>query len=98
MLEKLGIPAGLVLKNPAISGDSSPPHPDVVMPEISGRVLAEQSTRLRPQVRVLYMSGYIDDAVLRHGVMSAAMNFIDKPFTPERMARTIRDVLDGTRD
>jgi two-component system cell cycle sensor histidine kinase/response regulator CckA len=68
---------------------------DVVMPQMSGRVLAERFHELRPDLKVLYMSGYTDDAVLRHGVFSAAVNFIEKPFTAERIARTIRQILDA---
>jgi PAS domain S-box-containing protein len=66
---------------------------DVVMPGISGRLLSERFTALRPDTRVLYMSGYSDDAVLRHGVRSAGTHFVQKPFSIERLAQKVRETL-----
>jgi PAS domain S-box-containing protein len=66
---------------------------DVVMPGISGRILSERFTALRPDTRVLYMSGYSDDAVLRHGVRSASAHFVQKPFSIEALAQKVRETL-----
>jgi len=66
------------------------------MPEAGGRAVAEQLTNLYPRLRVIYVSGYTDDAVIRHGVLREGVNFIQKPFTPATLARKVRDVLDGT--
>jgi DNA-binding NtrC family response regulator len=68
---------------------------DVVMPETGGRALAAALARERPGLRVLYMSGYSDDAVVLHGVLEAGTAFLQKPFTPEGLARKVRDTLDG---
>ncbi|MDP1570138.1 MAG: response regulator [Vicinamibacterales bacterium] len=67
---------------------------DVVMPGINGRELAEQLLVARPGLRVLFMSGYTEDAVLRHGVSAATVNFIQKPMTPNALAEKVRAVLD----
>lgn len=68
---------------------------DVVMPGMSGRVLAQRLAGDNPRLRVLYMSGYTDDAIVNHGVLTPDIAFLQKPFTPATFARAIRDVLDA---
>ena len=68
---------------------------DVVMPDIGGRALAERLVALFPDLRVLFMSGYSDDAVFRHGIIRPGTAFIEKPFTQAGLARKVREVLDG---
>ena len=67
---------------------------DVVMPGLSGRQVADQLKQLRPDTRVLYASGYTDDAVVRHGVLEAGIAYLQKPFTTGGLARKVREVLD----
>jgi len=67
---------------------------DVVMPGLNGRELASRLADLRPDARVIFMSGYTDDAVTRHGVLEPGSAYVQKPFTPDAIARRVREVLD----
>ena len=67
---------------------------DVVMPGMNGSELATQLVLHHPEMKVLFMSGYTDDAITRHGVLDEGVSFIGKPFTPAALARKVREVLD----
>jgi PAS domain S-box-containing protein len=67
---------------------------DVVMPGMSGRELATQLVLHHPEMKVLFMSGYTDDAIGKHGVLDEGVSFIGKPYTPSALARKVREVLD----
>lgn len=68
---------------------------DVVMPGVGGKDLAEQAQGMRSDMKVLFMSGYTDDAIVRHGVIEKGIAFLQKPFTTNRLVEKIRDVLNG---
>jgi PAS domain S-box-containing protein len=100
VLERLGYTI-LVADRPSVALEIAalgpPPElllSDVIMPEMNGRDLARQLQSKWPKLKVLYISGYTDDAVVRHGVLEAGVSFLEKPFTPEALAQKVGQVLD----
>lgn len=67
---------------------------DVVMPQMGGRHLSDYILELRPATRVLFMSGHTDDTIAHHGVLESGIRLLPKPFTPDVLARRVRQVLD----
>ncbi len=68
---------------------------DVVMPQVSGPELAKRLASARPDMKVLCMSGYTDDSIVRHGVLEAQIAYLQKPITPETLTTRVREVLDA---
>jgi CheY-like chemotaxis protein len=80
--EHLGEPISLVVS-------------DVVMPLMNGHVMAEWLKAMYPEIKVLFTSGYTDDTLERHGVQDAGVAFLAKPYTPDTLARKVRELLDS---
>ncbi len=70
---------------------------DVIMPQMSGRELAERLASILPEMRVLYMSGYPDNTIVQHGVLEPGTAFLQKPFTLNALELKVREVMDGAR-
>jgi signal transduction histidine kinase len=93
----------LIARNPGEALSVSEHHPtkvhllltDVVMPKLNGRQVAERIRAMRPDIRVLFMSGYTGDAILHHGVLNAGVAFLQKPIAPDSLMRKVREVLDA---
>jgi response regulator RpfG family c-di-GMP phosphodiesterase len=68
---------------------------DVVMPGMSGPELAQRLRLVRPEMKVLHMSGYAHDAITHHGILERGINFIQKPFSIEKLSEKVREVLNN---
>ena len=66
---------------------------DVIMPRMSGLELYQKVAALRPDIKVLYMSGYTDNVIAKHGILEEGVNFLQKPFTIRELAQKVKSVL-----
>ncbi len=67
---------------------------DVIMPNMGGSELAKKLKKMKPNMKVLYISGYTDIAIVHHGVLDEGVPFLQKPFSPQVLARQVREILD----
>jgi len=70
---------------------------DVVLPLMGGREIVERVRSIRPEIKVLFMSGYTDNAILQHGILDSDVAYLQKPITPGLLTRKVREVIDGDR-
>ena len=70
---------------------------DVIMPLMGGKVMAEWLKATYPDLKILFTSGYTDDAISRHGVLEACVEFLPKPYTPATLARKVHQLLDDQK-
>jgi DNA-binding response OmpR family regulator len=68
---------------------------DVVMPKLGGKELAQKLKAQRPEIKILYTSGYTENAIVHHGVLDEGINFLHKPYSLEVLAQKIRSILDA---
>jgi YesN/AraC family two-component response regulator len=68
---------------------------DVVMPGMGGKALVSQLKATRPSIKVLYVSGYTDNAIVHHGILDSDVDFLQKPFTVDNLARKVREVINS---
>jgi CheY-like chemotaxis protein len=68
---------------------------DVVMPQIGGRELSRRLLALRPDLKILFVSGYTENSIVHHGILASGIAFLQKPYLPATLARKVRDVLDS---
>ena len=71
---------------------------DVVMPGMSGKDLTQELQRIRPGIKVIFMSGYTDNSIVHHGILERGIAFLQKPFTPEGLARKVREVMGRNKE
>ena len=69
---------------------------DVVMPGMSGREVVRALSPARPDMKVLYLSGYTDEAIVRHGMLEPGLAFLQKPFSPSALRRKVREIIDSS--